>query len=438
LIQILPVKVNFQALGCRLNEAELDVWARQFALRGHELTSNSAQADLVIFNSCSVTAEADRKSRKLINRARRLSPQANLVVTGCYASLQNGEVGAHPAIDLVVDNQSKDQLVDLVVERLEIADGDLHLQQEYSVFSRGRHRAFIKVQDGCRYRCTYCVVTLARGEERSRSIEEIVGEIKFHVQHGVQEAVLAGVHVGGYGSDTGDSLYRLISEILERTSLPRLRLASVEPWDLPDNFFELFSDPRLMPHMHLPLQSGSDSVLRRMARRCKTAEFERLVDKARSAVPLFNVTTDLIVGFPGESEQEWQQTVRFVERVGFGDMHVFPFSARAGTKAATLPGQVDGETRRQRGREMRELANRMQLAELQKHVGNSYPVLWEKQLTVDSPRRVGYTPHYHKVVSSPHPPAIGSANLDQQVRIAALDRDALVLRQDDLAVAFSI
>ena len=173
------MKVNFQALGCRLNEAELDSWSRQFLQRGHELTMDSSDADLVIFNSCSVTSEADRKSRKLINRVHRENPTAGLVATGCYASLQADAVSQQLGVDLVVDNRDKDQLVDVVVDRLNIVDGASHLQPEHSIFTRGRHRAFIKVQDGCRYRCTYCVVTLARGEENSRPIKTVIEEINY-------------------------------------------------------------------------------------------------------------------------------------------------------------------------------------------------------------------------------------------------------------------
>ena len=420
------MKVNFQALGCRLNEAELDSWSRQFLQRGHELTMNSNDADLVIFNSCSVTSEADRKSRKLINRLHRENPAAELVVTGCYASLQTDAVSQQLGVDLVVDNRDKDKLVDVVVDRLRIDDGDSHLQAEHSIFTRGRHRAFIKVQDGCRYRCTYCVVTLARGEEHSRSIKTVIEEINYHHQQGVQEIVLTGVHVGGYGSDSGSSLYRLLAEILERTSIPRIRLASVEPWDLPDNFFDLFLDQRLMPHMHLPLQSGSDSVLRRMARRCKTAEFERLVELARKTIPLFNVTTDVIVGFPGETEQEWLDTMRFVERIGFGDMHIFSFSPRSGTKAAGLANQVESAIKKQRSQQMHTLARELKLKELRKHVGYTYPVLWEKSVNLDGSRRVGYIPQYHRIVSDAvtvDDPAASHATVD------TINEEQLVLCQ---------
>jgi len=394
------LNINFQALGCRLNEAELETWASEFLQRGHQVTTDSGEADIVVFNSCAVTSEADRKSRQRINRLHRNNPAARLVVTGCHASLNPDQVKDYLGVDLVVKNESKNSLVTQTLTEFGVTETGVDLASETSLFMRGRHRAFIKIQDGCRYRCTYCIVTIARGGERSRSIKDIVDEInRLHLQ-GVQEIAITGVHVGGYGSDTGSNLYELLSEILDRTEIPRIRLASVEPWDLPDNFFSLFQNSRLMPHMHLPIQSGSDTVLKRMARRCKTEEFSRIVEKARDSVPLFNITTDLIVGFPGETEEEWQQTMDYVEKTGFGHIHIFNYSRREGTKAAGLPGQIDKATRKERSRQMHQVAALLRKQELQKHVGNTYSVLWEQEISQQSGTWSGYTPQYHKIVSS--------------------------------------
>jgi threonylcarbamoyladenosine tRNA methylthiotransferase MtaB len=409
------VKINFQALGCRLNEAELESWSQGFIQQGHQLTRDSADADLVVFNSCSVTAEADRKSRKLINQIHRKNPQSKLVVTGCYASLQAEQVKQQLGVDLVIDNQHKEHLVSQVLAEFNIESAAKVAEESHSIFSRGRHRAFIKVQDGCRYKCTFCIVTVARGDERSRSQQDIINEINQHHQQGVQELAIAGVHVGGYGSDTGSNLYELLSEILDKTAIPRIRLASVEPWDLPDNFFELFKDSRLMPHIHLPLQSGSDSVLRRMARRCKTAEFENIVDKARSTIPLFNITTDLIVGFPGETEAEWTESLKFVEKIGFGDMHIFSYSAREGTKAARLEGQIPASIKKQRSSEMHLLAETLKIRALKPMVGNTVDVLWEKKGSQDLAYWNGYTPQYHKIKMK------SSANLESEIAQTRID-----------------
>jgi threonylcarbamoyladenosine tRNA methylthiotransferase MtaB len=424
------VYINFQALGCRLNEAELETWASQFMQLGHQVTTDAAEADVVVFNSCAVTAQADRKSRQQIARLQRSNPAANLVVTGCHASLNPQAVKSSLGVDLVVDNQHKEQLVERTLQLLgdayavgPLTDGkDAGLPS--ALLLRGRHRGFIKIQDGCRYRCTYCIVTIARGAERSRSEADIISEINRLHRQGVQEVALTGVHVGGYGSDTGSSLQHLLRQILEHTDIPRIRLASVEPWDLAPNFFELFENPRLMPHMHLPIQSGCDSVLRRMARRCKTAEFARLVDQARSALPLFKVTTDLIAGFPGETEQEWRATMDFVASVGFGHMHIFPFSARAGTKAARLPDQLDGALKKARSREMHLLAAELKRRELSRHLGSQVEVLWEQQINADTGQWTGYTPHYHKIVSTD--PAIRAATISR-VSIDAVSSEATML-----------
>ncbi|TNF86584.1 MAG: tRNA (N(6)-L-threonylcarbamoyladenosine(37)-C(2))-methylthiotransferase MtaB [Gammaproteobacteria bacterium] len=426
--------VNFQALGCRLNEAELETWASQFMQRGHQVTTDAAEADVVVFNSCAVTAQADRKSRQQIGRLQRGNPNARLIVTGCHASLNPEAVQEYLGVDLVVDNADKDQLVEHTLQLFDDAgrqgaSADPVVGEALnSLLLRGRHRGFIKIQDGCRYRCTYCIVTLARGDERSRSEPEIIAEINRLHRQGVQEIALTGVHVGGYGSDIDSSLYRLLNEILEKSEIPRIRLASVEPWDLPDHFFNLFQDSRLMPHMHLPIQSGCDSVLRRMARRCKTAEFARLVERARKAVPLFNVTTDLIVGFPGETEQEWRQTLEFVEQTGFGHMHIFPFSARAGTKAARLPQQIDALTKKDRSREMHDLAARLKQRELRLHLGNRAEVLWEQQLDSDGGQWTGYTPHYHRILADRQD--LGAASI-REVSIDSISADGTTLVSGD-------
>jgi threonylcarbamoyladenosine tRNA methylthiotransferase MtaB len=428
------LNINFQALGCRLNEAELESWATQFLQSGHQVTTDPTDADMVIFNSCSVTAAADRKSRQQINRLHRDNPDARLVVTGCHASLNPESVKNHLGVDMVVDNNRKDNLVEDAIEYFDLETNHVADQTINSLFLRGRHRAFIKVQDGCRYRCTYCIVTIARGDERSRAPEDILAEIKRIHSQGINEIVITGVHVGGYGSDIGSNLYRLLADILEFTNIPRIRLASVEPWDLPDQFFDLFTDTRLMPHMHLPIQSGCDSVLRRMARRCKTAEFNRIVDKAREAVPLFNITTDLITGFPGETEDEWRQTMQFIEQIDFGHMHIFPFSPRSGTKAARLPDQINKSVKKARSSEMHILARELKRRTLQRHVDSMEEVLWEQCIGENQSIWQGYTRHYHKVSS--HQPEATSGSVSS-VELKGISEDGLFLtsRQAELESA---
>ncbi len=391
------LRVNLQTLGCRLNEAELETWARQFQQLGHQITADETEADLVVVNTCAVTQEAVRKSRKLLRHAQRANPYARLVVSGCFATLENQALALAEGIDLVIPNPDKDHLVAITANELALPLMPLNAMaaDANSLFARGRQRAFIKVQDGCRYRCTYCIVTLARGEERSRPIQEIVEEINRAATAGVQEAVLAGVHLGGWGSDLGQGLDDLIGTLLATTDMPRLRLGSLEPWELPDGLWDHFANPRLMPHLHLPLQSGSNSVLRRMARRCRTEEFANLVSKARARVPGIHLTTDIIVGFPGETDAEWRQTLAFVDSIGFGQVHIFAYSPRPGTKAATLPDQVPAEVKKQRSREMHTLARRMKTDTLARYLGLETTILVEGHQGDDpGSDRFGYTPHY--------------------------------------------
>jgi threonylcarbamoyladenosine tRNA methylthiotransferase MtaB len=396
------MKVHLKTLGCRLNEAELETWAQAFQKSGHQVTRQAEVANLIVINSCAVTQDAARKSRQLIRRVHRENPAAKLVVSGCYATLNKEEAEQLMGVDLVVSNKDKDQLVELSLAELNF-DTMPALSTEpgaISLFTRGRQRAFVKVQDGCRYRCTFCIVTVARGEEKSRPVQEVVAEINALHRQNINEIILTGVHLGGYGSDLDSNLVDLISAILGETDVPRIRLGSLEPWELTDDFFRLFDNQRLMPHLHLPLQSGSDSVLKRMARRCKTEEFAGMVAQLRQINPVFNITTDVIVGFPGETEQEWQESLAFVKHVGFGQLHIFTYSPREGTKAATLPNQVQEPIKKQRSQQLHQLGAGMRLRFYQENLGNQFPVLWEgysEPVGNQMQRVFGYTPNYLKV-----------------------------------------
>ena len=396
------MKVHLKTLGCRLNEAELETWAQAFQKSGHEVTRQAEAANLIVINSCAVTGDAARKSRHLIRKVHRENPAAKLVVSGCYATLNQQEAEQLLGVDLVVSNKDKDQLVEKSLAELNL-DTMPAMSTEpaaISLFTRGRQRAFIKVQDGCRYRCTFCIVTVARGEEKSRVVQDVISEINALHQQNINEIILTGVHLGGYGSDLELNLVDLIKAILAETDVPRIRLGSLEPWELNDEFYQLFDNLRLMPHLHLPLQSGSDSVLRRMARRCKTEEFAAIVSRLRTINPLFNITTDIIVGFPGETEQEWQESIEFIERLGFGHIHIFTYSPREGTKAASLPNPVPEPIKKQRSQQLHQLADEMRVKFYQQNLGEQFPVLWEaySEAVGENRHRVfGYTPNYLKV-----------------------------------------
>ena len=421
------MQIHLKTLGCRLNEAELESWADEFQARGHTLTRDAGSADLLVVNTCAVTQEAVKKSRQIIRRARRGNPDAKLVVSGCYASLDPNIKQAIPAIDLLIDNKNKGQLVDTTLRELAAPARPKPAIEPgaSSLFGRGRHRAFIKIQDGCRYRCTFCIVTVARGEERSRAEQDIIREINQHHRRGVLEVVLSGVHAGGYGSDIDSSLYRLITRLLAETDIPRIRLGSLEPWELPDNFFALFQDKRLLPHLHLPLQSGSDSVLRRMARRNRAGDFKRLADKARAEIENFNLTTDMIVGFPGETEEEWRTSLNFIRQIGFSHIHIFTYSARPGTRAAGFGAQVPARVKKQRSQELHELGRSLRAGFLQKQIGAHDRVLWEKEN--DSGVWTGYTENFIRVEAD-RKSAESLENKITPVRMIAVEGDHGIAR----------
>ncbi|WP_426992830.1 tRNA (N(6)-L-threonylcarbamoyladenosine(37)-C(2))-methylthiotransferase MtaB [Methylomonas sp. CM2] len=421
------MQIHLKTLGCRLNEAELETWAQAFQAQGHGITRNLSDAQLVIINSCAVTQDAVKKSKQMIRRIHRDNPQAKLVVSGCYATLNEAEAAQLMGVDLIVGNQDKNQLVEKTLTELNLDSMPAMSTEpgEVSLFSRGRQRAFVKVQDGCRYHCTFCIVTVARGEERSRLIQEVVDEINALHKQGIKEAVLTGVHLGGYGSDIGSNLVELITEILDKTQIPRLRMGSLEPWELPDGFFELFKNPRLMPHLHLPLQSGSDSVLKRMARRCKTEEFGQIVELARTTIPHFNITTDIIVGFPGETEQEWQESYDYIERLGFGHIHIFSYSPREGTAAANFPGPVAQDLKKLRSKQLHDLATILKEQFIIENIDSLADVLWEGQTqTLDNGdiRYFGYTPNYLRVACDVNADT-ALENQIQKVRLSTVESD---------------
>ena len=424
----MTASVYLTQLGCRLNEAEVESWARSFQAAGHRVVAAPERAQLVVVNTCAVTAEAARKSRKLVSGLHRRNPNARLVVTGCFAELEPQAAAQLMGVDLVVPNRDKERLVARATSELDLdAMPDLASDPNGAhAFREARTRAFVKVQDGCRNHCTFCVVTIARGEERSRTVEEVIAEVRALEEGGCREVVLCGVHLGGYGSDLGLDLVTLIDRLLRATSVPRVRLSSLEPWDLPDDFGQLWSDRRLLPHLHLPLQSGCDRVLKRMARRCMTASYAALVARLRRDIRDLHLTTDLIVGFPGESETDFAETLAFAEAIGFAHVHVFPFSPRAGTRAASLSGRLRGDAIRVRSAELHRLAARMKAEHLALAVGQRREVLWESAEEIAGQRRFsGYTDTYLRVETAA-PAGIELENRIESALLVAVDGDRLI------------
>lgn len=418
------MKVYLQTLGCKLNESELEAWARDFAARGDEIVNDPRLAETIVLNTCTVTAQAARKSRNLARGLARKNENAQIVLTGCFATMSSAQAQSLPNVALVVPNADKDQLVQLAGTRLrsldlqlaangcrvpEAVSGEIDFPdfaQKKEMMEIGlRTRAFVKIEDGCNMSCTYCIIPLARGRARSRSQNEIVDEIKQLVSAGFQEVILTGVQISDYRLEEREAgrgrlrgLCDLVSAILNETDLPRLRLTSIAPWDLDAELLDLFGDARLCRHLHLSLQSGSSTVLRRMRRPYSAEQFADAVAMARAKIPDVAITTDVIVGFPGEADVEFEDSLEFVERMNFARVHVFPYSAREGTVAAKLPLHVDEIIKDTRHRAMQKIADESLRRFTENFVGRTLDVLYEENASGDDVWS-GYTDNYIRVVT---------------------------------------
>jgi threonylcarbamoyladenosine tRNA methylthiotransferase MtaB len=401
------VRVRLESIGCRLNIGEIQAMARGLAAGGHTIVGPGDGADLCVINTCTVTAVASKKSRQLIRQLKRANPAAKIVVTGCEAELAPHEISA-AGVDLLVGNADKDRLLEVISNAGLLIEATVDPDQASPIAPgiSSRTRAFLKVQDGCDNRCAFCVITVARGAGHSLSADSVLEEVHELCRMGFQELVLSGVHLGSYGHDLGDlqGLRNLVERILAESEVPRLRLSSVEPWDLDPGFFEIFSDPRLLPHLHLPLQSGCNATLKRMARRTSRAEYSRLVEEARAVSADISVSTDLIVGFPGEDDDEFNESLDFVEEQAFSRLHIFRFSPREGTPAASMPDQVSPTVAQDRSRRLHALGADLEAKFASRFQGRTLEVLWESCENLDSSLRwSGLTPNYIRVVTESGP-----------------------------------
>lgn len=401
------MKVFLDSIGCRLNQSEIETMARQLLAAGHELVSSAAEADKVILNTCAVTSEAARDARNRTRRMHRQNEGAEIILTGCYATVAPQELAQVPGTGRVVPNKDKAHLVQIIdpQARLDLPLFDQEpILREFLAGQMGHTRAFIKVQDGCDNHCTFCVTTVARGAAQSRPLGDVVAEVQALAAAGYQEAVLTGVHLGSYGHDREDpaGLFHLVRAILSHSDIPRLRLSSLEPWDITPGFFELWDDPRLLPHLHLPLQSGSDHILRLMARRTRRDSFRELAAAARAHIPHLNLSTDLIVGFPGETEADFAASLDLVAEIGFARLHVFSYSPRPGTVAANMPGHLPKAVKKARAGQMIALGESLSLAFHQQYEGATRPVLWESVVGANEGglRWAGYTDNYIRVLAN--------------------------------------
>ena len=370
------MRVHFTNLGCKLNQAETERLARQFAAAGHQVVGSLAEADLHVVNSCTVTRLAAHDSRKAAGRARRRGLPVRTVLTGCYVSGQPEETAG---ADLVVPNAEKDRLLARVHAAFpELVPGEgLEPAIPCAALPLAGTRALVKVEDGCNMRCSFCVIPFTRGAQRSRPLPEVVAEIQDFVRRGYREVVVTGVQISAYR--WGDArLAGLVRTILAETDVARLRLTSIAPWDLDAGLLELWDDRRLCRHLHLSLQSGSTATLRRMRRPYTAESYLGLLTRVRAAVPGVAVTTDVIVGFPGETEAELAESLATVEAAGFAKVHVFPYSARPGTDAERMPGQVSPGEKKERMERMLDAGRRAEHEFQRAHLGKRETVLWER------------------------------------------------------------
>ena len=369
-------KVAIHTHGCKLNQADSQVLARQFQKAGFTIVRSAAQADVVVLNSCTVTANSDSKARQYLRRARRSNPDALVVATGCYAQRAKGDLSAMESVSLVLDNRDKPSLVATIANKLEVESGSF--AENLAAPAPGRSRAMVKIQEGCDQVCSYCIVPKVRGRERSIPPEEIIAQINERAKLGCREAVLTGTQLGTYGFDLpGIDLAGLLQQVLVETNINRLRISSLQAQEITPDLLGLWDDSRLCPHFHIPLQSGSDTILKSMRRRYDTARFAETIALVRKTIPDAGITTDIIIGFPGEGVREFAESYSFAASMGFSDMHVFPYSIRPGTSAAHLDDQVIDAQKKERSGEMLELAAASVKKFRQGALGQVRPVLWE-------------------------------------------------------------
>lgn len=429
-------KIAFYTLGCKVNQADTASMENLFLRSGHQLVSFDGEADVYIINTCVVTNTGQRKSRQTIHRAIRKNPNALIVVTGCYPQTAAEEVKTIAGVDMIIGNQDRAQIVQLVEERLAHRQTDtldaVHKLTASTAFEEmaagditDKTRAFLKIQEGCNQFCTYCIIPYARGPLRSRSLESIRTETQHLISAGFKEIVLIGIHLGCYGKENSDgpTLYDAVKTVLEVPGVQRLRLGSLESVEVEPRLLTLMQeDARFCRHLHLPLQSGCDKTLQAMHRPYTTAKFKTLLSDIKTKVPDIAITTDVIAGFPGETEADFETTCKFAESCGFSKMHIFPFSARKGTPAEKFAGAVTEAVKKERADILGRIDETMHKAFLQAMVGQNAEVLFEQPAGEDYFE--GLTGNYQRVFVKSGGRNLGGEILP--VKITAFDGEKLL------------
>lgn len=404
-------KVAFVSLGCKVNQYETNAMSQEFIEAGYEVVDFNDIADIYIVNTCTVTNIADRKSRQMLRRVKDNNKDAILVASGCYAQVGKQELEKIEEIDLIIGNNEKKDIVRIIENyqsaKLQQSDNsiisDVMMQKEYVEFGTTTYtektRAVVKIQDGCDRFCSYCIIPYARGRVRSRKLENVINEVEQIVEKGIKEVVITGIHIASYGKDFKENigLIDLLEKLNQIQGLQRIRLGSIEPTIITEGFVDRLSKlEKICDHFHLSLQSGCDETLKRMNRRYTTSEFEIVTELLRNKFPNASLTTDIIVGFPGETEVEFEQTYEFLNKIAFYKMHVFKYSQRKGTKAAVMPNQIDGSIKEQRSRRLIELSDKNEQKYNSSYIGKVVEVLFEE---MDGEYYKGHTKNYMQVLA---------------------------------------
>ena len=403
-------RVAFYTLGCKVNLVETEAMIELFQKKGYDIVNFEENAEIYIINTCTVTNMSDRKSRQIIRRAKKHNENSLVVVVGCYAQIAPEEVAKIEDVDLIIGTSDRNKIVELCEktkrEHKKInAVKDIMKIEEFEEMTieeiKGKTRAFIKIQEGCNQYCSYCIIPYTRGHIRSRKLENILNEVERLKEHGFKEIVLTGIHIASYGKDIGDiRLVDVIEKIHEVNGIERIRLSSIEPTYVTEDFMKRVSKlPKMCDHFHLSLQSGSNSVLKRMNRKYTTYEFEKNVEIIRKYMPNVGLTTDIIVGFPGETEDEFIETYKFIEKIEFSRIHVFKYSPRTGTPAAGYEKQIDGNIKTDRSKRLIALGDKLTKRNNEKYIGKKLEVLFEDEANTNNECIEGYTTNYMKVLS---------------------------------------
>ena len=427
-------KVAFYTLGCKVNQYETEAMEENFEKKSYKIVNDDEVADIYVINTCTVTNLSDRKSRQFIRRAKKTNEDSIIAVVGCYSQVSPDEVFEIEGVDVVIGTTDRERIVELCEQAKEKSQKinivkDIKTQKEFETINiddiKSKTRAYIKIQDGCNQYCSYCIIPYARGPIRSRDLEDIISETKKLVKVGFKEVVLTGIHVASYGKEKSKiNLTTVLEDVSNIDGIERVRLSSIEPTLIDDEFMErILATGKVCDHFHLSLQSGSDTVLKRMNRKYTTSQYKEIVSLIKKYMPNAGITTDIIVGFPGETDLEFEETYNFVKEIGFSRIHVFKYSPRKGTPAADSKEQIDGNIKNIRSEKLIKLGDELMSKFYSKFLDSNLSVLFEEESNKENEFIEGYTTNYIRVKAKNKPSIIGNI---ANVKINSIDGDILI------------